>query len=265
MKKTIPWWHPQYGFFGTFYMIGDDSFEGFLVDIDLTLEERTIREVKGVMNLLGLKKGDRLLDVPCGYGRHSILLAQHGIIPTGVDINKVHLNRAIYQAKIKKLNIKFRKINMLDIAYDNNYHAVINMFYSFGFFETDVENEKVLKNIFRALKPGGKFLMHTDVNIPRINSGKYLLTEYRELPNCKTLLIEEKYNRLTKRMEGIWRIHDRMNNSVTSKNYSVRVYTTDEFTKLCEKVGFKEVKVYSNWNGDTYSPDSEEVIFISTK
>jgi hypothetical protein len=39
----------------------------------------------------------------------------------------------------------------------------------------------VLKNFFNALKPGGKFLMHTDVNVPRILSGKYKEDEERNL------------------------------------------------------------------------------------
>ncbi|CAF4819188.1 unnamed protein product [Rotaria sp. Silwood2] len=70
---------------------------------------------------------------------------------------------------------------MIDINYDNEFDAVINMFYSFGFFETDEENNQVLQNFYNALKPGGKFLFHTDVNIPRILSGKYKEDETRHL------------------------------------------------------------------------------------
>jgi hypothetical protein len=43
--------------------------------------------------------------------------------------------------------------NMIDIDYQNEFDVVINMFYSFGFFENDQENEKVLSNFYNALKP----------------------------------------------------------------------------------------------------------------
>lgn len=258
-----PWWSEEYGFFGDFYMEGDASQEGYLIEKKQSLEERTISEVDGVIKLLSLKNGASILDCPCGYGRHSIELAKRGFEVTGSDINSVHLKKAIDTSKANSLNVTFNKESMLDLQYSFRFDAVINMFYSFGFFDTDEENEKVLKNFFDALKPGGKFLMHTDVNVPRILSGKYKEDEQRNLIIGKTLRIIDSYDSQTKRINGAWIIQN--DGKEERKDYSVRVYTKEEFEGICKRIGFSSVVTYSGWEGGEYSQDSEDMIVVATK
>ncbi len=258
-----PWWSEEYGFFGSFYMDGDDSKEGYLIEKRQTLAERTKSEVDGVIKLLSLKSQASILDCPCGYGRHSIELARRGYEVTGSDINSVHLQKAANDAKTNSIDITFNKESMLDLKYTSQFDAVINMFYSFGFFDTDDENEKVLKNFFDALKPGGKFLMHTDVNLPRILLGKYKEDEERNLVTGKTLRVIDSYDPETKRINGAWII--KSEGKKEKKDYSVRVYTREEFEQLCRKVGFSSVSTYSNWHGDEYSENAEDMIIVATK
>lgn len=258
-----PWWSEEYGFFGSFYMEGDASKEGYLIEKKQSLDDRTKTEVEGLVKLTGIKENARILDCPCGYGRHSIELAKRGFKVVGSDINLSYLQKAIEGAKENSLSIVFNKESMIDLKYDSEFDAVINMFYSFGFFDTDEENEKTLKNLYNALKPGGKFLMHTDVNIPRIINGKYKEDEERNLTTGKTLRVFDSYNPTTKRIDGSWIINDGANQE--KKNYSVRVYTKDEFEDMCKKIGFSSVITYSNWSGLSYSEDAEDMIVVTTK
>ena len=138
------------------------------------------------------------------------------------------------------------------------------MFYSFGFFESDDDNFKVLQNFFKALKPNGQFLMHTDVNIPFIQAGKYKHNETRALTNGNALRIVDKYDPVTKRINGFWILKDE-NGEEIKKEYSVRVYTKDEFINLCKNAGFRFCKVYSDWDKKPYSEDSEDMIIVATK
>lgn len=263
-EKETKWWMEEYGFFGDFYMQGDDSVDGYLAGKKQTLLERTECEVNGVIRLLGLKKGDRLLDCPCGYGRHSNRLASKGINVVGCDINSVHLHKAIEYAQIKKLPVEFRKENMIELNYQNEFDAVINMFYSFGFFDTDEENFRVLKNFYDALKPGGKFLMHTDVNITRIESGKYKFDEVRNLTSGRQLRIIDRYDENTKKIYGKWTISDCKGENRTV-DYVVRVYSKEEFSEMCYEAGFLKVNTYSDWNGALYDTESEDMIIIAEK
>jgi SAM-dependent methyltransferase len=262
--NTSPWWSEEYGFFGDFYMEGDNSEEGYLIGAKQSLNERTQTEVLGITKILGLEGSESILDIPCGYGRHSIELAKLGYRVTGSDINGVHLSKAGEKAKTEAVDITFRKESMIDIQDTEQFDAIINMFYSFGFFESDEENFKVLTNFYNALKSEGKFLMHTDVNIPRILSGKYKTDEKRKLQSGKTLHIIDKYDESSKRIIGIWEIID-TDGTISRKDYSVRVYTKDEFIDLCHQAGFKNCESYSDWNGSAYTDDSEDIIIVASK
>ncbi|CAF4734238.1 unnamed protein product, partial [Rotaria sp. Silwood2] len=226
------WWTEEYGFFGQHYIEGDNSLEGYLIGQQQTLEERTDTEVEGIIKLLDLKRKAEILDIPTGYGRHSIKLATKGFNVTGSDLNSVHLKKAMNDAQKIGAHVTYIQENMIDINYDNEFDAVINMFYSFGFFETDEENNQVLQNFYNALKPGGKFLFHTDVNIPRVLSGQYKEDEIRHLCSGKTLRIIDKYNPEDKRIYGAWIIQDQYGKTIR-KEYSVRVYTLEEFIEMC--------------------------------
>jgi cyclopropane fatty-acyl-phospholipid synthase-like methyltransferase len=70
---TSPWY---VSFFGQEYF---DIYGALLSD------ERTIREVEGIVKLLGLPQGSRILDLACGHGRHAISLAERGYRVTGQD------------------------------------------------------------------------------------------------------------------------------------------------------------------------------------
>lgn len=257
------WWEEHAGFFGYGYMEGDNSFEGYL-EQPMTLAERTAREVDGIINLLDLQQFQCVLDCPCGYGRHAIDLARRGMQVIGADINSQELQVA-YQSSSALPNVQFIKNDMRYLYFHAHFDAVINMFYSFGFFETDDENFQVLRNFYNALKPGGKFLMHTDVNIPRILSGKYKSAEQRRLYSGKRLEIIDTYDPNRKRIDGRWTlIHpDGRLESLTA--YSMRVYTREEFTNWCYEVGFTNVVAYGSWDGIALTDDTEDMIIVAQK
>ena len=261
--KQKEWWEDGGGFFGHGYMQGDNSNEGFLSQ-PMTLIERTRLEVDGVIRLLDLCDDQCILDCPCGYGRHSVALAERGFQVVGVDINREELTVA-HQAARDVSNIQFVNRDMRFLEFSEEFDAVINMFYSFGFFETDEENFKVLQNFFHALKPSGKFLMHTDVNIPWVLQGKYKSEEKRQLSSGKTLRIVDTYDSVRKRINGSWVIIDENGEIKELTPYSVRVYSFDEFAEWCYRAGFRKVSGYGNWQKGILTADSEEMIVVAEK
>lgn len=263
MKSNTHWTAPEYGFFGPFYQKGDKSLKGYLDSVPQTQEERTKEEVEGVIRLLGAKPGSAICDCPCGIGRHSIELSKRGFEVLAIDLSPEQLSVG---AKLPHSELlTFQLGDMLDLASDRKFDAVINMFFSFGYFETDEENKKVAENFFKLLKRGGKFLMHTDVNMARVRNRKYKFNEKRRLVNGESLRIRELYNPTTKRINGLWEIRNEELKRVEVCGYSVRVYENEEFVNLCKEVGFKEVKIYSDWQGSPYSEDAEMVIFVAEK
>ncbi len=255
------WWSEEYGYFGPFYLKADtlrDEDDSNSKNISI----RTKKEVNGLLKRLSLPKGSKIFDCPCGYGRHSIELAQRGFCVVGADINSVHLSKAVHEAK--QLPVKFVKKNMLNLHYTSEFDAVINMFASFGFFNSDEDNEKVLINFYNALRPCGKLLIHIDINVSKIirKNNKHL--NRIKLKNGEILNIEDYYDPEKKRINGVWTIQDRNNNKITRK-YSVRIYLPEEFNNLLNNAGFSNIRFFSNWKGSSYTEDSNDMIIVAKK
>lgn len=265
LKVSKRWWRGTGGFFGDVYSEGDNSFEGFLKS-PMDLETRTKIEVEGVKRLCKLNDGDKILDCPSGYGRHSIALNRMGFDVTGLDINDKYIKIANSVAKgLNLANMRFQKKDMSHINFKNDFHAVINMFYSFGFFDSEEDNFKSLKNFYKALKPGGKFLMHTHITLPKILNGDYRKHEIRTLKTGNKLELFRDYNPETKREYGQWSVLYLDGTKKASPPYSMRVYSKEEFIKICKKVGFKKVDVFGNWNEAKYTDKSPLMIVVATK
>jgi 2-polyprenyl-3-methyl-5-hydroxy-6-metoxy-1,4-benzoquinol methylase len=258
------WWHEEYGFFGPFYFMGDHSLAGYLAERELSVVQRTAEEVEGLIHLLQLREKDHVLDLPCGYGRHSIGLAAKGLDVLGGDVNRHFLRIAADHATRADVPVTFRQLDMRQLEDSSRFDAVINMCYSFGFFDSDEENLDVLRRFCRALKPGGRFVMHTDVNLSRVRAGKYKFDEVRQLESGGTLTVIDRYDPSTKRMDGAWLIQENGSTPIR-KDYSVRVYEKDEFIDLCLQAGFSACVAYSSWTGTPWSEDAEEIMFVAKR
>ncbi|PIN94030.1 hypothetical protein COU54_00665 [Candidatus Pacearchaeota archaeon CG10_big_fil_rev_8_21_14_0_10_31_24] len=278
-NKSIEWWSPDGGFFGSQYITGDDSLKGYIPDCFESLEERTLREVDGVINLLNLQEGESVMDVPCGYGRHSIELAKRGHPVLGLDLNEIHLSLA--RDNITKNLLKFPKNknssfpniplfiqgNMLSLKNEptNSFDAIINMFYSFGFFDSDEENESVMDGFYKQLKFGGRLLIHTDVSPEMIQLGNYQLSERRQLKFGGQLQIEEFYDLASKKINGSWTIEDMNGNKNQLTPYSVRIYSAQEFTDMALRAGFSQVEIYGSFTREQFTSNSNELIVVAKK
>lgn len=116
------------------------------------------REAAAAWKLLNLKRGSRVLDLCCGTGRHSILLARKGASVLGVDRTRAYLDEARRRAGALK-DCRFAEGDMRRLPFEGEFDAVMNLWTSFGYFEKESDDLKTLKGVARALKPGGLFLM----------------------------------------------------------------------------------------------------------
>ncbi|MDE2509692.1 MAG: methyltransferase domain-containing protein [Elusimicrobia bacterium] len=115
-------------------------------------------EVKFLWKVLGLKKGSRVLDIPCGTGRHAVRLARRGASVLGVDITESYLREA-RRAAGQLRNVRFVRGDMRRIPLENEFDAAINLWTSFGYFSDPADDARTLLSVARALKPGGLFLI----------------------------------------------------------------------------------------------------------
>jgi 2-polyprenyl-3-methyl-5-hydroxy-6-metoxy-1,4-benzoquinol methylase len=100
----------------------------------------------------------KILDLGCGPGLYSELIAQKGHAVTGVDFSENSIQYAISQANEKQLDIEYIVKNYLELDFENQFDLVILIYLDFCVLLPE-ERDKVLSNIYRALKNGGLFIL----------------------------------------------------------------------------------------------------------
>jgi ubiquinone/menaquinone biosynthesis C-methylase UbiE len=213
-----------------------------------------------IIRKLGLKKGDRFLDCPCGIGRISFPLAKKSIRVTGVDITESYLNEIAVKAKRLGLRIKLVHSDMRRIDFDREFDAAGNLGTSFGYFEKESDNELVLKKVFRALKPGGKFLLDVG-NRDRIirqyepfgltEIGKTRILQSRHFDTARSVITAD------------WTV---MESGREEKVRSVlRLYSYHELITMMRKAGFVDIEGYGSVKGKPIDFDCRMMMVIGTK
>src|SRR5690606_4458462 len=111
---------------------------------------------------LGLHRGDRILDAPCGYGRISLPLARLGLHVTGVDFSADSLAHATEQKGHAALDgsLQYLQGDLRDMELGEGFPAAINLFSSIG-YGSEEDDYRMLANIHGALRPGGALLLDT--------------------------------------------------------------------------------------------------------
>jgi SAM-dependent methyltransferase len=118
----------------------------------------TAQEVPFIVEVLGLKPGQRVLDVGCGPGRHSIELAKLGMKVTGIDVSDAFLRIAARDAESADVSVSFFEVDARQMPFDNEFDAVISICQG-GFGLMGADDPLVLRRITEAAKPGGRVLL----------------------------------------------------------------------------------------------------------
>jgi SAM-dependent methyltransferase len=216
------------------------------------------KEVQTMSGWLNLKQGARVLDLCCGAGRHSIVLADLGFTVTGVDLSEALLNEARSSDTFRR--VRWLQGDMRRVPDDGPFHAIFNIFTSFGYFEDDAQNRQVMKEIGRLLADGGRFVIdflnpaYVKLNlVPHSvrEDGKVRIEERREIKGnevVKTIRIKQLGQH-----ERIYREH-------------VKLYELCDFRNMMVKSGLTLDNVLGSYKGDAYhEASSPRMIMIGTK
>ncbi len=137
----------------------DDAFwEDFAPTFDERLERAEI-EAEEIANLLALAPPAKVLDLPCGVGRHTLALARRGYAVTGIDRSDRYLSTARARAREAGIEACFERGDLRDAGDEAAFDAVINLWTSFGYFRDPAEDARAARNFLRVLRPGGALVM----------------------------------------------------------------------------------------------------------
>ncbi|MFA0782394.1 class I SAM-dependent methyltransferase [Fervidibacter sacchari] len=228
----------------------------------LEAPEKVRREVDFIVKALNLPAGAKVLDLCCGQGRHSLELARRGFQVVGVDLSEALLYAARKRAESEGLNVTFLQCDMREIDFKDEFDAVINMFTSFGYLESEAEDEKVLGKVAQALKSGGKFLLDV-VNRDRLVRD-FQGREWHAADEGWLVLEERTFDHLSGRMETRW-ICVARDGVRYERLSSVRLYTASELRTMLERAGLEVTNLFGDYDGSPYSWDSQRLIIVACK
>jgi SAM-dependent methyltransferase len=225
------------------------------------LEKETSREVEAIIRMMDLKPKAKILDLCCGYGRHSIELVQRGFKVTGYDLSDFFIEKAKKDAVDLGLEIEFVKGDMRKLPFDKEFDAVVNIFTSFGFFDKEADDFKVTKGVSRALKKGGLFLLD-------LKNREYLIRNFqrrRWRQQEDFIMLEDNFFDLFTSRWELTRTLLFENGRKRENSFSLRMYTFTEILNLLKRSGFILESVYGDFDFREYSLDSPRMILISRK
>lgn len=212
-----------------------------------------------ILRQTSIDKFELILDAACGAGRHVIRLKKMGYRVVGFDLSLPLLKVASQNlADISDENPFFRA-DLRNVCVRSEFNLVLNIFTSFGYFDTDEENFSFLKNSINFLKDGGYFVFdyinkqHLQKSLVPQSSkkvDKYNIDEKRQI----------KDDRVIKDI--------RITSGERTHNFreSVKLYDSARLMEILESIGYTTVETYGNYEGDMFDQyNSERLIVICRK
>lgn len=198
----------------------------------------------------------RLLDIACGRGRHAIYLQKKGYDVTGIDLSVSNIQ---FAKQFENPRLHFYVHDMRHLFYINYFDIALNLFTSFGYFETEKEHINALKTFRKSLKDGG--IMVLDY----FNSQK---------------ILDNLTHRETKEIDGIeFHIHKKIDKGKIiktiefvhkNKQYAykeeVKAFSLDDFNRLFKASEFEVLETFGSYSLEPFDlKKSDRLIFICKK
>ena len=216
-----------------------------------------------VEKIIALAKfqGGTVLDLCCGPGRHSIAFARRGYQVTGVDRTRFLLNQATNLAAQENLPIEWVEQDMKTFVREGAFDLVVNLFTAFGYFDNKEDDIQVLKNVFASLRNGGRFVL--DVLGKEQIASKFRATDCDFHPDGSFLAIKREIFDDWTRIRNKWTlVHG---DHVKQYEFHHTIYSAQELRDRFTQVGFQDLGIFGDWDGNEYGPNARRLIVIGRK
>src|SRR5262249_28746725 len=222
---------------------------------------QTTEEVEFVLRHVSPPAGGRLLDVPCGVGRHSLALSQKGFAVTGVDGSESLIADARRAATEQSLFVEFHRRDMRDLPWPGTFDGGCCLGNSFAYLG-DEGDAAYLQAVSRALKPGGRFVLQTNlcaesVFTTRLQRAWFPMGDLLFLADTD---YDPAAGRLTSSYTLIWDDGRR-----ESKKSIYRIDSYGEWRAMFAAAGFEDVRAFGSLTDEPYRLGSPNLLIVATK
>ncbi len=214
-----------------------------------------VRAVEMIERVAVVPPGGLALDLACGAGRHSKVLAERWWT-TGLDLSEVLLRLA----KRDKVDAAFVRGDMRVLPFRTSaFHLVVNLFTSFGYFADDASHLRVIQEVARVTATGGTFVLDflntahlRDTLVPYDERmiGDHVVEQRRSISDDGRYVEKRICIRGQPDKEYVER---------------VRLFEAGDLTYMLTAAGFTVSKALGNYDATALSDESPRVILFGTK
>ena len=221
------------------------------------------RFVKKIITHINPPKASKLLDLACGKGRHAKVMADMGYNVTGLDLSIESIKQA---RKHETENLHFDVHDMREVYKKQTFDYVFNLFTSFGYFDDETDNEKMLTSIYTMLQANGTLVidfMNVHKTVANLKT-KEILRQAQD--DDRENFIDFHINRKFNGQHIVKEIEFADNGKQYKFEERVQGLTLNDFEKLFVKAGFKIQETFGNYDLGNYSKEtSNRLIMIAKK
>jgi SAM-dependent methyltransferase len=199
-------------------------------------------EALGAAALAACPAGGDVLDCPCGYGRHTVPLAEAGYRVVGADRSKAQLA----EARRRSDAVRFVEADYRELPFDDGtFDCVLNLFTSIGYAGEEGDRQ-AFTEFRRVLRPGGALVvetMHRD-RLARIFQAR----RWDPLPEDALLVEAGRFDWVAGETE-VDHTYIAADGARQAFTYTLRVYTATEVDRMLRAAGFGEVEYFGGYDG----------------
>lgn len=199
--------------------------------------DKTVSEVDRFVTMLHPQGDERVLDLGCGTGRHSLELARRGFSVVGVELLPENVEVGRQSAAAQSLAVEFLQADLRELELEQEFDIVVTFNDGgIGYFETEAENLRTFEVIARALRPGGRHLAQTP---NRLHAEKHMPIKTWIVGSESVELTDHRWNAKNSRLEGtaasIW--FGEIFEKLAPIPYSSRLYRVEELKDIYASLG----------------------------
>jgi SAM-dependent methyltransferase len=215
-------------------------------------EAEAERAVALIAGTLGTRSVQRVLDLACGSGRHARYLGQRWWT-SGVDLSETLLGIA----QRNGIPARLVRADIRELPYrQSSFDLVVNLFTSFGYFETDAEHERVIQDIRRVMTAGGTFVLDF-FNARQV--------EEQLVPYDESSIAGRKVEQRREITDDGRFVVKHISIKDDGRQFveRVRLFSQRDLVSMLDRAGFRVEKSYGDYDGGPLTETSPRVILFA--
>lgn len=234
------------------------SYENFAYYYDSLMDDSFYDDYENL--IINTIPFNTVFELGCGTGEIAIRLASRGKEVYATDLSNDMLEVARMKAMERNVDLFLKRVDMRDFELNQEVDLILCLCDSINYILEINDIYKTFINVYNSLKIGGCFIFDID----SIYKTDVILKDYLEEENDEQFYFYWKCNLI----ESGYIVHDvkiedKVNNDYVEEHHIQRTYDSNVYLDLLNKVGFKNIKLYSDF--DDFNEKCERIIFVCIK